>query len=223
LAKLDDRSFSKDFLIAEFNALQERAMSLEKIKSGRINLFLIIVAATVAASVTGLSSLAGNLKQIYPIIILAGSVTVFLLGVLTLNSIMGYSIAIAILFQKAERIRHWFVKNDKGIEKYIPFEVNDHRSPIKVAPWLISWRGEEPILLITNAAALSVATGLTISYFSLSWAVVSAVAVLLITWEIQVLYMSSHLKKQEITENRKSLYPTTEPQSKKKSSRKNAT
>jgi hypothetical protein len=219
MAELDDRNFSKDFLIAEFNAIQDRAIGLEEIKSGRINFFLIIVAATVA----GLSSLPENLKTNYSSIVLVGAMIVFLLGVSTLKSVMGYSVAIVILFRKAGRIRRWFVNNDKSIEKYIPFEANDDRPPIKIAPWLIGWRGGEPILLITNATALSVATGVGVSYLSLSWAVVSAVVVLLITWGIQVLYMSSHLKKHEFLENRKSLYPTTEPQAKKKSSRKNAT
>ena len=218
MTELDNRNISKDFLIAEFSALQERAVGLEEIKSGRINFFLLIVAATVA----GLPSLTENLK-FFPFIVLAAAVIIFFLGVSTLKSVMSYSVAIVILFRRAGRIRRWFVNNDKSIENYVPFEANDDRPPIKIAYWLISWRGGEPILLITNATALAVATGIAVSYLSLPGAVISAVVVLFITWRAQGLYMDNHLKKHEILENKKSMYPTTEPQSKKKSSRKNAT
>ena len=217
MKKLDDGNTSNDFLIAEFNALQDRAIGFEEIKSGRINFFMIIFAATVA----GLSSLSG--LTVFPFIVFVCAVIIFLLGVSTLRSVMSYSVAIVILFRKAGRIRRWFVDSDKRIEKYIPFEANDDRPLIRIAPWLIGWRGGEPILLITNATALSVATGLAVSYLSLLWAGVSAVAVFLITWGLQVLYMSSHLNKHEILENRISTFPTIEPKLRKKSSRKNAT
>jgi hypothetical protein len=217
MAELYDGNTSKDFLIAEFNAIQDRAIGMEEIKSGRINFFLIIVAATVA----GLSSLAG--LTAFPFIVFAGSVIIFVLGVSTLKSVMNYSVAIVILFRKAGRIRRWFVDNDKNIEKYVPFEANDDRPSIKIVPWLIGWRGGEPILFIINAIALSVALGLAVSYLSLFWAGVSAVAVFLITWSVQVLYMSRHLNKHEILENRKSMFPSIESKPRKKSSRKNAT
>jgi hypothetical protein len=206
MTEINDKNSSNDFLIAEFNAIQQRAIGFEEIKSARINFFLIIVAATIA----GLASLPDNLKAIYPSMIVAGAVIVFLLGVSTLKSVMDYSIAVVILFRRAGRIRQWFVNNDKKIEKYIPFEPNDDRPPITIASSLISWRGGEPILLIINAAALSIATGLAVTYFSLSWATILAAGTFFITWRGQVFYMTHHFKKHEILENKKSLYPTPE-------------
>jgi hypothetical protein len=217
MEEFNERDFSKDFLIAEFNAIQERAIGFEEIKSGRINFFLIIVAATVA----GLASLANDLTY-FPLVVFAGAVFLFLLGVSTLRSVMGYSIAIVILFRRAGRIRRWFVSMDKSIEKYVPFEANDDRPPIKIAQWLIDWRGGEPILLITNATALSIAAGVAISYLSFTGALISAVIVLFITWRAQVLYMSNHLKKHEVLENKKSMYPTIESQPKKEAPTKTA-
>lgn len=42
------KTFSADFLIAEFTAIQDRAINLEKIGSTRVNFFLITTGAIIA-------------------------------------------------------------------------------------------------------------------------------------------------------------------------------
>ncbi len=204
MAKPDKTNLSADFLIAEFNAIQERAMGLEEIKSGRINFFLIIVAAIIA----GISGLADTAiaQQHYPEIILVGAALVLALGVSTLKSIVNYSYAIVMLFRKAGRVRRWFLENDMKIKNYLPFESNDDRPRIRIS--LISWRGAEAVLLIINAVAASIVVGMGLSSLSQTWAAIGAGGALLLVWLIQVWFVKGHLKKIEQQESENTLFPS---------------
>ena len=202
MTKPDKTNLSADFLIAEFNAIQERAMGLEEIKSGRINFFLIIVAAIIAG-ISGLTN-AAIVQQSYPEIILVGAALVLILGVSTLKSVVNYSVAIVILFRKAGRVRRWFLENDTKIKNYLPFESNDDRPRIQIS--LISWRGGEAILLIINAVAASIVVGMGLSYLSQTWAVIGAGGTLPFTWLIQVWSIKRHLKKHEQLESKNALF-----------------
>lgn len=71
---------SVDFLITEFNALQQRAVQAEQSKATSTNLYLIIVAATLA----GIPSLLTLVpKEIIPVVLTSAFLFIFIAGLLT--------------------------------------------------------------------------------------------------------------------------------------------
>ena len=193
---LERNPLSAEFLLAEFNALQERAISLEEIKSGRLNFFLLVAGAIIA----GLSSLYGNstFSSMYLIGVLISSVVLFLIGMLTLKNIVDYSIAIVSLYRRAGRIRRWFVDQDSGLNKYVAFEPTDDRPKIKISSNLLAWRGGEPILMVINMVSASALVGSALSllhYDIKPW--IGMILVVPVVWFFQNLYITRRLNERE--------------------------
>src|SRR4051794_40397012 len=124
---------SADFLLAEFETLQNRAISIEQNKSNRINFLLIIAAALIA----GIGQIVGNsiLQPYQSTVVFIAAVTLLLLGIFTLKHSVDDSVAIVILFRRAGRIRLWFVEQDNPIGQYVAFEYGDDR-PRMDSPYL---------------------------------------------------------------------------------------
>ncbi|MBI5053927.1 MAG: hypothetical protein HZB52_11780 [Chloroflexi bacterium] len=151
-----------EFLLAEFNSLQDRANQLEELKSSRINFFLVIVAAALA----GLTSFIGvsNFPITVNFIILAVSLILFLIGLTTLTQIVQYSIAIVSFYRKAGRIRRWFVDVNPEILDYVAFKPADDSPNVYVGASTFTFRCGDGIVLLVNSITLSV---LVLSGFSL--------------------------------------------------------
>jgi len=187
---------STEFLLTEFNALQDRAISLEEIKANRLNFFLLVVGVVVA----GLSSLYGksSFSSLYMTSVFVSAFVIFLLGILTLKNSVDYSIAIVSFYRKAGRIRRWFVENDPGIDKYVAFEPTDDRPKMKLSATFLAWRGGEPVLVVINMVSASVLVGAGLSLFCRDvnpWMGMTLVAP--IVWFLQNFYISRRLEKQE--------------------------
>ncbi len=197
---------SAQFLIAEYNALQARAINLEEIKSGRLNFFLLIAGAIVAA----LSAFRGDsiFGYGYRSGVFLSAMILLLLGILTLKNSIDYSIAIVLLHRRAGRMRRWFVDHDESIKKYVAFEAADDRPRLKMPTSLLAWRGAEPVLLIINVISVSVASAIAISFFRseiFPW-IGGAIAALL-GWFFQNWYIARKLIKQERDEKKHALFP----------------
>lgn len=186
----DKKAVSSEFLLTEFNALQQRAISLEEVKSSRVNFFLIVVAATIA----GFSGIAGlsTFQAYYPVIIMLGSLILLLLGISTLNHSVDYSAAIVVLYRRAARVRRWFVDHNPEIEPYVAFEPNDDR-PRMDTPYL-SWRGGEAVILVANAVSSAIIVGIGLSFLLWFWIWVGVVVMIPIAWLFQLWYIHRKLR-----------------------------
>ena len=188
----EQSSKSEDFLLAEFEALQERAISVEDIKSNRVNFFLILVGATLA----GFSGLA-NVSEIgglYLALVGLGAFVLLLLGLSTLKNLSDYSISRVILLRRAGRVRRWFVERDPSIREYVAFPPNDDRPKMFIGDSLLSWRGGEPAIVITNATMVSIIAGIGLSKLLLTEGTVIGMALIfLLAWKAQVWYLKRKL------------------------------
>jgi hypothetical protein len=186
------------YLLAEYEALQERIAGLEQARSGQVNFFLVIVAAFVA-SLSGFYDLLQGSKDIW-IIAAAGSFILFLVGFSTLHNSVDYSISVIVLYRRAGRIRRRFWELDKAMLPYLPYEPADDRPKIKLATFYLGYRGGEPVLLIINALALAAFfLALLTGIFSLPIFALTIIAVILVTgiWFLQLKYVSRKLARSE--------------------------
>lgn len=193
------------FLIAEFNALQERAKNFEEIKASRVNFFLLIVAA-VGAIISAVDQIR-VLQQYFLESILLAAVAILLLGLSTLQHSVYYSSAIVEFYRRAGKIRHWFIDFDGTIEDHLPFEPADDRPKYY---WkknrfiekfqLNLWRGGEPVIIIFNViSVLTIAECILLKFFYLSWIMSSMFLFLLAiaTWVLQIRYVDKRMQKSE--------------------------
>jgi len=191
------------FLIAEFNALQERAKNFEEIKANRVNFFLLIVAA-VGAIISAADQIK-VLQQYFLESILLAAVVLLLLGLSTLQHSVYYSSAIVDFFRRAGRIRHWFIDFDRTIEDHFPFEPADDRPNYY---WkrdrfiekfqLNLWRGGEPIIVIFNViSVLTIAECILLksSYFSWIMSSMFLLPLAIATWVLQIRYVDKRVQK----------------------------
>lgn len=188
-----DPKISADFLLAEFNALQNRAIALANSQSNRVNFLLIIVAAALA----GVSQLANSLalQSYFSAIILATALGILLLGLFTLRQNVDDAGASVILFRRAGRVRLWFVERNPQIAKYVAFEYSDDKPAMDV-PFL-SFRGGEAVILLINALAFCVAVGTALPLGNLIAVLIVSLVSFVIAWVSQSYYVHKVLQKGE--------------------------
>ena len=89
------------------------------------------------------------------------TLTILLIGLLTLKTLIDYSAAIVIFYRRAGRIRKWFVDLNQSIEEYVAFEATDEKPSFTINSHFIHWRGGELILLLINCLTMSLIIGVT--------------------------------------------------------------
>ena len=189
----NDIKISADFLLAEFNALQNRAIALANSQSNRVNFLLIIVAAALA----GMSQLVNNLAlqpYLYGVI-LATAFGILLLGLFTLRQNVHDAGASVILFRRAGRIRLWFVEQNPQIAQYVAFEYGDDKPTMNV-PFL-PFRGGEAIILLINALAFCAVVVIALPFRDFITILIELSVSLLIAWVSQSYYVHKFLQKGE--------------------------
>jgi hypothetical protein len=189
---------SAQFLLAEFNTLQERAQGYEHLNTTRVNFFLIAVAAVIGGLAT-IATIANstNLPFDYNLLTLGGFLGLLFVGLATLKNVMDYSGMSVVLYRRAGRIRRWFVERDRGLRSYVAFEPTDALPPF-TTPYLVT-RGAEAALLIINAA---LAVALSESVLGLgkqqgAWVHGVALVIGLVVWGVQQLYIHVTMKRAE--------------------------
>ena len=193
---LDSGDSITDFLIAEYNALQDRAISLQQARSSRINFFLVVVAAVGAGSANLVGSQGFHISQ-YQYLPVIGLVAFSLLtlGFFTLQQSIDDSVAIVIMYRRAGRIRLWFVEQDTTIAPYVAFHCGDDH-PRMFAPYL-AWRGAEAAVLVINTVLLCAVTLSLVPPVSWLMAAVEIVAATVVGWFLQTGYVRLRLWRAE--------------------------
>lgn len=208
MAESEQYGPSNDFLVAEFNALQERATHIEDLKAGRVNFLLIIFAAMLAT----LPSVFENFRGIAVEIMLVIAVVVLVVGLTTLNQVVYYSASVAILYRRAGRIRRWFVEQSLEIAPYVAFAPSDDAPSMRPTSAWMYLRWADGVLLALNsvsAAAVGACVFLLLvpavassSPFSSIWISVPIVA---IAWASQW-YWVRNMATREATRNAKEVH-----------------
>ena len=128
--KKKDENKSAEFLLAEFDALHKRVITLEQVKANRINFFMILTSAVVAGGV----SLFDKLNAFpYASLLVAGvAFLLTVIGLITLDYSLNDSVTIVFFLRAAGRVRRYFVDKDKDLTPYIAFEPNDDRPRVRV-------------------------------------------------------------------------------------------
>ncbi len=194
---------SKEFLLAEFNALQQRATQLEQIKSSAINFFLLIVAATVTGTPTLATLITNNLFK--NILLTIAPLLIFIFGLLTLNNSIDLSVAAVAHLRRAGRIRRWFVEQNSMIERYVAWEPVDDRPRIYVPR--LSFRGSEVAVSFINIICASLVAFTTLSYLHLPSSIIFSPFVGVITWYVQRYFVKKKLKHAEELDRQNVYFP----------------
>jgi hypothetical protein len=184
---------SVDFFIAEFNALQQRAVQAEQSKATSTNLYLIIVAATLA----GIPSLLTLVPpDLIALVLISAFLFVFIAGLLTLEYSINQSVISMMLYRRAGRIRRWFAVQDPNMQPFLPFEPNDDRPAIYITS--LSFRGGETAAFVINNVTAALIVSVALSYLSWTTAIVGAIITFILAWILQRAYA---LKKLRLAEN----------------------
>jgi phosphatidylserine synthase len=197
---------SAEFLLAEFNALQERAVSYEEIKSSRVNFYLVVVAAALASFPALIEhaqiSLHGGLA------ILASLILV--LGLVTLDQIVEYSIAITAFYRAAGRVRVWHVEQNPDIAPYVAFSPRDDRPAIRVKFRAQVFRGADATVLVTSSVALAtLVVSLLRHWYIMQWWVwiPTGVMVAFAAWYLQKGYIYMKLRRADLRKRNEIHFP----------------
>jgi len=192
-----EQSGSNEFLLAEFNALNERAIHLEDLKASRVNFLLIIFAATIAI-LPGIFEKFPNMALQATFAI---ALVVFVVGITSLNQVVFYSTSIVDFYRRASRIRRWYVERNPEMTPYVAFVPRDDYPGMHLTGTWMYLRGADGVLLALNSVA--VATGIASLFLLLApsaqpmtrlWISLPAVV---IAWLAQWYWIRALLTKEE--------------------------
>lgn len=198
-----EKDSSVDFLIAEFEALQQRAHLVEQSKTTSTNLYLLIVAAALAGT-PGLLSLVP--KNFTTVILIAALVFILVAGLLTLEYSITQSVVSIMLYRRAGRIRRWFLEQDSTIGVYLPFAPNDDSPAINVP--LLESRGIETTAFIINVLAAAAIVGVALSLLSWIAAIIAAALTAVLAWFLQRAYARRKLRRAEAEVRHRVKFPS---------------
>lgn len=190
----DSKSSTHDFLLAEFNNLQQRAAQLEQLKSSSINFFLLIVAAVA----TGIPALASTINDVLymKITLTTAPLLLFFFGILTLNNSIDYSVAAIAHLRRAGRIRRWFVELDSSIGAYVPWDPADNRPKIYIPR--ISFRGSEVSVFFINTINAALSVSILLANISFMTSIESFAITTIIIWFAQKYFVTKKLQNAEV-------------------------
>ncbi|MGD1944428.1 MAG: hypothetical protein ACFB0G_24285 [Leptolyngbyaceae cyanobacterium] len=191
--------------MAEFNAIQQRAIQIEQSKSSSINFYLVIVAATIAG-IPGVLSLVP--AEAVRLVLIAMFSFIFAVGLLTLDHSVNQAVNIIRLYRRAGKIRRFFLTQASDIKVYLPFEASDSLPHINL-PSSLAYRGAEVTVFAINIASVAVISAVIFSFASWLWAIIAALAAAGMTWQLQRLYFRKKLQRFEQKAKRSIIFPET--------------
>lgn len=198
MSNIENKQMTVEFMLAEFNAIQTSIVKLEEIKSGRVNFFLIIVAASIA----GISGLFNNqnLQVFLNHIFAVGALALFVLGAAILNQLVQYSVAIVSLYRRAGRIRRWFVDADQTVVPYLAFDAGDDIPALVLKSAYLEFRGGDVIVLTINSLSFAVCVISFVMIFYpvfYPFALLLGIGLALVAWFVQKNRILAKLQKVE--------------------------
>ena len=194
-----------EFLLAEFNAIQQRAIHIEHSKSSSVNFYLVIVAATIAG-VPGILSLVPT--EAARLVLVAMFAFIFAVGLLTLDHSVNQAVNIIRLYRRAGKIRRFFLTQASDIKIYLPFEASDSLPRINL-PSSLAYRGAEVTVFAINIASVAVISAVIFSFASWFGAIIAALAGAGITWQLQRIFFRKKLQRFEEKAKRSVIFPET--------------
>ena len=197
-----------EFLLAEFNAIQQRAIQIEQSKSSSINFYLVIVAAAIAG-VSGTINLFPGAE--ISLLFFITSAFILVVGCLTLDHSINQAATIVLLYRRAGRIRRYFLEQSKDIEPYLPFQATDALPRIYL-PASLTYRGAEVTVFVINIASISIMSAAIFSFLSWTGTAIVSIAIAGIFWLLQNLYCRRKLTRFEASAQRKVLFPMSLPE-----------
>jgi len=127
---------SLEFLLAEFNNLNDSFLRNEELGERRVNFFITLTTAIVAA-LAAVWKVASD--TVDPIFFFFGLVLVFLFGAVTLVRIIRRNLVTHEYLRSLGRIRRYFVDMDPKIQLFLPYPPCDDR-PQRKKEWKDLWR-----------------------------------------------------------------------------------
>lgn len=198
-----DINIGAEFLLAEFNAIQQRAIQIEQSKASNINFYLVIVAATIAG-VPGIIRILTT--ETVRGVLIAIFVFISIIGILTLEHSVNQATNTIRLYRRAGKIRRYFLDQDSDIKAYLPFEASDSLPRIYL-PISLAYRGAEVTVFAVNIASVSITFAMILSFNSWAWSVVAAIVAGGIAWFLQTSYLRKKLQRSEELAKRMIAFP----------------
>ncbi len=199
------------YLVAEFEVLQQRATQQEQAIANKINLYTASVSVVAGGMFVALDKLL-SYGMFLPI---AGTVFVlfFLTGMATLWQILDLHASTIIFYRRAGRIRQWFLNLDSSVKAHIPFTVTDDAPAFytRKAPL----RGVESVILLINSAITAFLAGMIYwliatnfyPHFERTKLVTITIGLLIfcLSWFLQVLIVRRFLDSRQKDEERRGM------------------
>lgn len=179
-----------DFMIAEYSRLAEFSSTTIGMRESRLNFFLAILSGAIVG-LTLLQSLGDStLLLIIDCAIIGG---IFWIGLITFRNTVRHNFDIVRYQEDMEKIREYFVKDNRRIEKYLRAIIVDERRYEKKFPLMTSIlnsmiAGSGLVLLVTKVIGLQSSTTY---YIALSVGFV----VFFATYRIQKYFFVKEVKK----------------------------
>jgi len=152
----DKEEIVAQYLVAEFEVLNQRAIQHNQVIASKVNFYLAIVTA-----IAGGLLVAGSSDQFRPYLLPVACLALglsCLLGIATLSQVLDLVASSRVLLRRAGRIRKWFLDFDASLLPYLPFKAADDRPSFYVRHARL--RDVESSLLLGNAAAAATLAGL---------------------------------------------------------------
>lgn len=153
-SKVDDTM--KDFLLAEFTSLQDRAIAKGEMSTNRVNFFLLVVAAIIAGSSIFLETGQVIVSSDLMLLLAVSSTAILVLGIATLEQVVKHSVEIVFFYRLAGRVRRYFADTYEEIKPYLAFEPIDSRPKMDTGYFFIELRGGDAVLVGVNSLATAV-------------------------------------------------------------------
>ena len=187
----------EEFLIAEYNALQARALEFEKAKSSRINFLLLVLGGTIAGFSGLLEFKATVVLANYNWLLIVLILINLCIGILTLKFSVDQTVAIIAFHRRAGRIRNYFYQKDLGNLSFFAFPPTDEKPRYYIGKNMMMWRGAEPIPLLLNALFAGLLIFISLNQASLFWRLSLSIGFFISVLFTQINLISSFLRYQD--------------------------
>jgi len=185
-----------NFLIAEFNALHARILSLENARGQRVNYYLL----TIGVFVSFVSAQVGRALTDWHHPAGAGAAILAIIGILLLRQHVVLAAQVVVLYRRAGRIRCWFDDNYESIRRYLPWTPGDDTPPFRDSTTYSTYAARDPLLILGTVLSIGLlSTMLLLSFrISLTWRVVTGIAAVLTSYilvEILIYHWTKSLER----------------------------
>ncbi len=192
----------KDFLLAEFSSLQDRAIAQREMSTNRVNFFLLVVAAIIAGSSMFLETGQAVVSSDILLLLAVSSTAILVLGIATLEQVVKHSVEIVFFYRLAGRVRRYFADAYEEIKPYLAFEPIDSRPRMDTGYFFIELRGGDAVLVGVNSLAAVVLICTLISGSNILPSnpliyIFIALLMFIISWVLQAARIRSVLKNAE--------------------------